>query len=70
MLVDAVNTAPGPCQIIYLTLFISKRVALKIIHSLQQRNICRGEFGMFIPKRDCISLHNNHPLLDLAIRQA
>lgn len=49
------------------TLFISKRVALKIIHSLQQRNICRGEFGMFIPKRESVRLYNNHPLLYLTI---
>jgi hypothetical protein len=51
------------------TLFIGKRVALKIIYSLQQRNICRGEFGMFITEREAFRLYKDHPLLDLTTRE-
>jgi hypothetical protein len=51
-----------PTNILISALFTSQRVALKIIHSLPQRNICRGEFGMFIPRRGTLHFHNDHSL--------
>jgi hypothetical protein len=54
-------------NIIVSVLFSSKRVALKIIHSLPQRDVCRGEFGLFISKRGVLHFHNDHSPLALTI---
>jgi hypothetical protein len=58
-----------PNNILISALFTTQRAELKIIHSLLQRNICRGEFGVFIPKRGTLHFHNDHSLLSITIAE-